>query len=44
MELRYYPLNEEVFLLEIEALIKSHYKRCGRPASISRYQFFCAVL
>ena len=44
MELRYYPLNEEVFLLEIEPLIKSHYKRCGRPASISRYQFFCAVL
>jgi transposase len=41
---RLYPLSKQDFVGHIEPLIAGHYKRPGRPASISHYQFFCAVL
>ena len=44
MESRYYPLNEEDFKNHVEPYIKTHYKGPGRPAKVSHYQFFCAVL
>jgi hypothetical protein len=44
MDLRYYPIKEEDFGIHIAPYIASHYKRPGRPAGLSHYQFFCAVL
>ena len=44
MDLRYYPLKEEDFKKHVEPYILSHYKRPGRPAAVSHYQFFCAIL
>jgi transposase len=44
MNSRYYPLEEADFVKNIEPYIRTHYKRPGRPAVISNYQFFCAVL
>lgn len=44
MDSRYYPLEEEDFVTPIEPYIALHYKRPGRRAVISHYQFFCAVL
>lgn len=41
---RHYPIREDDFLAHIEPSIVMHYKRPGRPAGISHYQFFCAVL
>jgi len=44
MDSRYYPVKEADFIRELEPLIAKQYKRPGRPAKISHYQFFCAVL
>ena len=44
MDLRHYPIKEEDFLAQVEPYIVAHYKRPGRPAESSPYQFFCAVL
>lgn len=44
MDLRHYPIKEEDFLVHIAPYIATHYKRPGRPAGLSHYQFFCAVL
>jgi transposase len=43
MNLRYYSLKESVFIKQVEPYIKTHYKRPGRPAELSHYQFFCGV-
>ncbi|MGL5720280.1 MAG: transposase [Alphaproteobacteria bacterium] len=44
MNSRYYPIDESYFVKEIQPHIALSYKRVGRPAQISHYQFFCAVL
>lgn len=44
MDSRLYPIQPEIFAEAIEPRISKHYKRPGRPAGISHYQFFCAVL
>lgn len=44
MNARYYPIEESTFINKIEPYIKAHYKRPGRPAELSHYQFFCGVL
>ncbi|HAT7074292.1 TPA: hypothetical protein JAN90_16340 [Legionella pneumophila] len=44
MDLRYYPLKEDDFRKHIKPYISTHYKRPGRPAGVSHYQFFCAEL
>jgi len=41
---RYYPLDEAEFKKDVEPYIALQYKRPGRHALISHYQFFCAVL
>ena len=41
---RHYPIKESDFIKEIEPHILCHYKRPGRPASISHYQCFSAIL
>lgn len=43
MDLRLYPIQAEIFKEIIEPKISKHYNP-GRPAGISHYQFFCAVL
>lgn len=44
MRERQYPIGEAEFTKEIEPRINEQYKRPGRPAGISHYQFFCAIL
>ncbi|AYB48568.1 hypothetical protein CJJ19_02635 [Candidatus Williamhamiltonella defendens] len=44
MKNRHYPLKECDFIKIIEPHIIKYDKRPGRPASISHYQFFSAVL
>ncbi|WP_339058401.1 transposase [Candidatus Regiella endosymbiont of Tuberolachnus salignus] len=44
MKNRHYPIKASDFIKEIEPHILNYYKRPGRPASISHYQFFSAVL
>lgn len=44
MDLRKYPIKEGDFVTHVFPYIQMHYKRPGRPAEISHYQFFCAVL
>ena len=44
MKNRHYPIEKRHFIKEIEPLIVKHYKRPGRPAGISHYQFFSALL
>ena len=44
MDVCLYPINEEHFNQSLLPEITRHYKRPGRPAKISHYQFFCAIL
>ncbi len=44
MKDRHYPIKESDFIRDIQPHIARHYKRPGRPESISHYQFFSAVL
>ena len=41
---RLFPIDKQFFSQEIEPRILKHHKRSGRPASISHYCFFCAIL
>ncbi len=44
MDKRLYPVSPEVFRKEVKPLIDSHYSAAGRPAKISDYQVFNAML
>ncbi|PJF20699.1 MAG: hypothetical protein CUN56_14855 [Phototrophicales bacterium] len=44
MDKRLYPVSPEFFRFHIKPLMDSFYSRAGRPAVISDYQIFCAVL
>ena len=45
MDRRMYPLDQEAFCEVVEPLIVSSFKyKGGRPAKISHYRVFCAVL
>jgi transposase len=44
MDIRLYPVTPEFFKITIKPLIDSYYSKSGRPAKISDYQVFCAML
>jgi transposase len=44
MDKRLYPVSPEFFATNIQPIIDSSYSAAGRPARISDYQIFCAVL
>lgn len=44
MDKRLYPISKKLFNNDIKPLIDSHYFLAGRPAKISHYQVFNALL
>jgi transposase len=44
MDTRLFPVSIEFFNINIKPLIKNGYSKAGRPASISDYHVFCAML
>ena len=44
MDKRLFPVTPEFFNTNIKPLIKSSYLKAGRPAEISDYHVFCAML
>jgi transposase len=44
MDTRLFPVTPEFFNKHIKPLIDSCYSKAGRPASVSDYRVFCAML
>ncbi len=44
MDTRIFPIKQEAFKAVVEPMITKAYKKPGRPAEISHYLFFCAIL